>query len=59
MSNIQRSLKTSEGSVTVNNGDVVVTDPDKGILLKDNVGDTVRIKVIDVNGIKTVEIEQV
>jgi len=59
MSNIQRSRTISTGDITINEGDVIITNPANGIVLEDNVGDQNRIKVIDDDGVKTIEVEEI
>ena len=59
MSDIRRSLKNVQGDVTVTEGDVIVTDPTKGLVMEDNNGDTDRIQPYDDGGVKTIKVEQV
>ena len=59
MATIRRSLKTVEGDMTVNTGDVVVSDTSKGVVMEDQVGDTSRIKIVDDGGVKTIEVTQI
>lgn len=59
MAKIHRSLKNVQGDMTVTDGDVVVTDTTKGIIMTDNVGDTDRMKIVDDSGTKAIEVEQI
>jgi len=45
--------------MTVNDGDVIITNPDDGLVMEDNVGDTNRLKIVDDGGVKTIEVEQI
>ena len=59
MASIRRSIQSVTGNMTVNTGDVVVTDTSKGVVMEDQVGDTSRIKIVDDGGVKTIEVEQI
>lgn len=59
MSNIKRAQTTVAGDITVNSGDVIITDASKGIVMKDNVGDTDRVRVYDDAGVKTIEVDKI
>jgi len=59
MSSIHRSIQTVTGNMTVNDGDVIITNPDDGLVMEDNVGDTNRLKIVDDGGVKTIEVEQI
>jgi len=52
MSDIRRSITTVDSDITI-------TDPDKGVVLTDNVGDQDRITVIDDDGVKSIRVEEV
>jgi len=47
------------GDATVNSGDVIITDPAKGVVVVDQNGDSCRIKVVDDDGMKSVQVEEV
>lgn len=49
----------STGDATVNSGDLIVTDTSKGIVMTDNEGEQGRLKIVDDNGVKTVQVEVV
>jgi len=59
MSSIHRSIQTVTGNMTVNDGDVIITNPNDGLVMEDNVGDTNRLKIVDDGGVKTIEVEQI
>jgi len=59
MSDIQRSRQVTEGDTIVNEGDIIITNSNKGIVMEDNVGDMDRVKVVDDDGVKTIVIEEV
>lgn len=59
MSKITRSMNNVSGDITVAGGDVVITDPAKGIVMEDNTGDLDRLKLVDDAGVKTTEVEEV
>ena len=59
MSKIQRSIQNVTGNITVVEGDVIVTDPSKGIVMEDDVGTQSRIKIVDDGGTKAIELESV
>lgn len=59
MSMIQRSRTTIQGDTIVQNGDLIVTNANNGIVMTDNVGDQSRVKVVDDAGTKTLEIEEI
>jgi regulator of RNase E activity RraA len=56
---IHKSINVTNiiGSVTVNEGDVVVSDKDSGIVLTDQNDDQKRITVVDDNGVSTLQIQ--
>jgi hypothetical protein len=58
MSTITRSRTTVQGDITVNNGDIVISTPDKGVTMTDNVGDVNTLKIVDDGGVKTIVIEE-
>jgi len=58
MSDIRRSLRNITGDITINEGDVIITDPTKGLVMEDNVGDTDRVQPYDDGGVKTVKVEE-
>ena len=57
MSRIRRSLKTVQGDVTINEGDVVVTDNTKGVVLTQPDSDLKRVKCVEDAGQDVLEIE--
>ena len=59
MSDIQRSRQVTEGDTIVNEGDIIITNSNKGIVMEDNVGGMDRVKVVDDDGVKTIVIEEV
>ena len=60
MSKIHRSLKNVQGDITIAEGDVVITDPSKGLVTDDQLGDTNRLKSIDVGGdVKSVTVDEI
>lgn len=59
MSMIRRSLQSVTGDITVIEGDIIVTDPTKGIVMQDNVGDTNRVQPYDDAGVKTIEVTEI
>ena len=58
MSTIRRS-RISSPSITVNEGDVTIVNPAKGVVMEDNVGDSNRLKIVDDGGVKTIEVETI
>ena len=58
MSMIIRARNVTQGDTIINEGDVIITNPDNGIIMEDNVGDQNRIKVIDDEGTKTIVVEE-
>jgi filamentous hemagglutinin family protein len=60
MSSITRASSNNiEGNLTVNNGDVVILSPSKGVVTEDASGDANRVKSADDAGVKTVEVETI
>lgn len=59
MSKINRSLKNVTGNLTVIEGDVVVEETGKGVVINDQLGNDARVKVYDDSGVKTVLVEDV
>jgi len=59
MSKIRRSPTNVTGNLTVTQGDVKIETPDAGIILTDTAGDQSKVKVVDDNGVKTLEIEEI
>lgn len=58
MSTIQRSRITVQGDMTITEGNVVISNPDSGIVMTDNVGDVNKLKIIDDGGVKTIVVEE-
>ena len=59
MSKIRRSLQGVTGDLTVTEGDIIVSEVDKGVVMEDNVGDSNRMKIVDDDGVKTIEVETI
>lgn len=54
---IIRSLKNVSGDLTVKDGDVVITDKDSGIILKNQAEDEKRVTVITEESIDALQIK--
>lgn len=48
-----------QGDTIVQTGNVVVENPDSGVVMTDNAGDTSKIKIVDDGGVKTIVVEEV
>jgi len=56
---IIRSNKTVQGDLTINDGDVIVDNKDKGLVIKNQASDEKRVTAVTDDGVDTLQIKDV